>query len=341
MLAYAFRVLGEQGYANISAEKFENTTNLLSSILDKGVSQLIKRGVRNDYISTTEITSSPTGKINIAASIKNQYKTTHKVVCEHEEFISDILLNQIIKAAIKVAISSNDLDVDIKRSLRKNLLYFSSISDIRPNSIKWANIRYDRNNASYKMLINICYLLISGLLQTQETGELRVANIIDDQKMHRLYERFILEYYKRHYPMFHVSAPKILWDTHDEGISFLPTMKTDVTIQYEDLTLIIDAKYYGKIMQTGQYGKSTLKSENIYQIFAYVKNLDKDNTGKVSGALLYAKTDESIIPDEEGVLAGNKFIFTCLDLNKPFDEVIKQMDNLVIRWLGKSNLKAK
>lgn len=341
MLAYAFRVLGEQGYANISAEKFETTTNLLSSILDKGVSQLIKRGVRNDYISTTEITSSPTGKINIAASIKNQYKTTHKVVCEHEEFISDILLNQIIKAAIKVAISSNDLDVDIKRSLRKNLLYFSSISDIRPNSIKWANIRYDRNNASYKMLINICYLLISGLLQTQETGELRVANIIDDQKMHRLYERFILEYYKRHYPMFHVSAPKILWDTHDEGISFLPTMKTDVTIQYEDLTLIIDAKYYGKIMQTGQYGKSTLKSENIYQIFAYVKNLDKDNTGKVSGALLYAKTDESIIPDEEGVLAGNKFIFTCLDLNKPFDEVIKQMDNLVIRWLGKSNLKAK
>lgn len=341
MLAYAFRVLGEQGYANISAEKFENTTNLLSSILDKGVSQLIKRGVRNDYISTTEITSSPTGKINIAASIKNQYKTTHKVVCEHEEFVSDILLNQIIKAAIKVAISSNDLDVDIKRSLRKNLLYFSSISDIRPNSIKWANIRYDRNNASYKMLINICYLLISGLLQTQETGELRVANIIDDQKMHRLYERFILEYYKRHYPMFHVSAPKILWDTHDEGISFLPTMKTDVTIQYEDLTLIIDAKYYGKIIQTGQYGKSTLKSDNIYQIFAYVKNLDKDNTGKVSGALLYAKTDESITPDEEGVLAGNKFIFTCLDMNQPFEQITKQMDNLVVRWLGKSNLKTK
>ena len=341
MLAYAFRVLGEQGYANISAEKFENTTNLLSSILDKGVSQLIKRGVRNDYISTTEITSSPTGKINIAASIKNQYKTTHKVVCEHEEFVSDILLNQIIKAAIKVAISSNDLDVDIKRSLRKNLLYFSSISDIRPNSIKWANIRYDRNNASYKMLINICYLLISGLLQTQETGELRVANIIDDQKMHRLYELFILEYYKRHYPMFHVSAPKILWDTHDEGISFLPTMKTDVTIQYEDLTLIIDAKYYGKIIQTGQYGKSTLKSDNIYQIFAYVKNLDKDNTGKVSGALLYAKTDESITPDEEGVLAGNKFIFTCLDMNQPFEQITKQMDNLVVRWLGKSNLKTK
>lgn len=341
MLAYAFRVLGEKGYVNISTEEFKNTTNLLSSILDKGVSQLIKRGIRCDYKSTIEHTSSPIGKINITESIKNRYHTTHKVVCEHEEFVSNILLNQIIKAAIKIAVSSGDLDVDIKKNLRKNLLYFNSISDISPKCIKWHDIRYDRNNASYKMLINICYLLISGLLQTQETGGLRVANVIDDQKMHRLYERFILEYYKRHYPMFHVSAPKILWDTHDEGISFLPTMKTDVTIQYEDLTLIIDAKYYGKIMQTGQYGNSTLKSENIYQIYAYVKNLDKDNTGKVSGALLYAKTDESIVPDEEGVLGGNKFIFTCLDLNQPFEEITKQLDNLVIRWLGESNLKAK
>lgn len=341
MLAYAFRVLGEQGYANISTENFENTTNLLSAILDKGVSQLIKRGVRNDYISTTELTSSPIGKINISESIKNQYQSTHRVVCEHEEFVSNILLNQIIKAAIKVAVTSDDINVDIKKSLRKNLLYFNLISDINPKNIRWSQIRYDRNNASYKMLINICYLLITGLLQTEETGALRVANIIDDQKMHRLYERFILEYYKRHYPAFHVSAPKILWNTQDDGISFLPTMKTDVTLQYNDLTLIIDAKYYSNIMQVGQYGNVSLSSPNIYQIFTYVKSHDVNNTGKVSGALLYAKTDETVVPDEVGVLSGNKFIFTCLDLNQPFDTITKQMDNLIVKWIGDNNLKTK
>lgn len=338
MLAYAFRVLSERGYVDISAEKFDNTANLLSSILDKGVSQLIKRGVRNDYKPIIEQTSSPIGKINITESIKAQYHTTHKVVCEHEEFISNILLNQIIKAAIKVAIAS-DIETNTKKNLRKNLLYFNSVLDINPKSISWSSIRYDRNNASYKMLVNISYLLITGLLQSQEAGTLKIANIIDDQKMHRLYERFILEYYKRHYPVFHVSAPIINWDIHSEGISFLPTMKTDVTIKYEDLTLIIDAKFYTHILQTGQYGNSTLKSGNLYQIFTYVKNLDKDNTGKVSGALLYAKTDESIIPNEEGMLNGNKFIFTCLDMNQPFEEITKQMDNLVERWLGKSNLK--
>ena len=118
MLAYAFRVLSEQGYANISTEQFENTANLLSAILDKGVTQLIKRGVRNDYIPTIESTGSPVGKINIAESIKSQYAVTHRLVCEHEEFVSDILLNQIIKAAIKVAISSEEVDSAIKKNLR-------------------------------------------------------------------------------------------------------------------------------------------------------------------------------------------------------------------------------
>lgn len=62
MLAYAFRVLSERGYVNISPESFENTTNLLSAILDKGVTQLIKQGIRSDYIPTIENTGSPVGK---------------------------------------------------------------------------------------------------------------------------------------------------------------------------------------------------------------------------------------------------------------------------------------
>ena len=339
MLAYAFRVLSEQGYANISTEQFENTANLLSAILDKGVTQLIKRGVRNDYIPTIESTGSPVGKINIAESIKSQYEVTHRLVCEHEEFVSDILLNQIIKAAIKVAISSEEVDSAIKKNLRRNLFHFHSISDINPKSIKWSQIRYDRNNASYKMLVNICYLLITGLLQSEDKGSMRLANIIDDQKMHRLYERFILEYYKRHYPMFHVSAAKILWNTQDEGVVFLPTMKSDVTIKYQDLTLVVDAKYYSKTMQIGQFGNATMNSGNIYQIFTYVKNMDVENSGKVSGVLLYAKTDEAVVPDQEVTLAGNKFIMTTLDLNQPFENIARQMDAVIVKWTGDKTLK--
>lgn len=339
MLAYAFRVLSESGYVKISTEKFDNTTSLLSAILDKGVTQLIKQGIRNDYVSTVENTISPIGKINIADSIKANHTLTHKLVCEHEKFLSDIILNQIIKATIAIAIRSSTVDINIQKRLRRNLLYFNGVSNINSRDIKWEQIRYDRNSASYKMLVNICYLLITGLLQCEdETGEFRVANIIDDQKMHRLYERFILEYYKRHYPMLHVSAARILWDSNDTDLVFLPTMKSDVTIRYNNKTMVIDAKYYGKTMQTGQFDKKTIHSNNIYQIFTYVSNMDTEDNGDVSGSLLYAKTDEEITPDAEFTLKGKNFRVTTLDLGCEFEVISGQLDDIINKWADQNNL---
>jgi 5-methylcytosine-specific restriction enzyme subunit McrC len=55
-----------------------------------------------------------------------------------------------------------------------------------------------------------------------------------------------------------------------------------------------------------QYDKATLHSGNVYQIFAYVKNQDASGNGKVSGMLLYAKTDGQITPDYSYMMSGNK-----------------------------------
>ena len=54
MLAYAFQILREQGYAHCGTEDFENTADLLSAILVKGVSIQIKRGLGRSYVEQTE-----------------------------------------------------------------------------------------------------------------------------------------------------------------------------------------------------------------------------------------------------------------------------------------------
>ena len=76
----------------------------------------------------------------------------------------------------------------------------------------------------------------------------------------------------------------------------MPDMKTDITLQKDGKTLIIDAKYYGHILKSShQNAQKKLPSANLYQIFAYVKNLDRNVTGNISGLLLYAKTNEPTI----------------------------------------------
>jgi 5-methylcytosine-specific restriction enzyme subunit McrC len=89
---------------------------------------------------------------------------------------------------------------------------------------------------------------IKGLLLTENNGSRKLARYLDDQHMHNLYQRFVLEYYRKHYPEFKVTAAQIDWDIDDGIIDFLPAMKTDITIEYKGKTLIIDTKYYAHTM---------------------------------------------------------------------------------------------
>ena len=83
-----------------------------------------------------------------------------------------------------------------------------------------------------------------------------------------------------------------------------------------------------------RYDSHTIHSNNLYQIFAYVKNKDVQNTGNVSGMLLYAKTDEDISPDCTFEMSGNKISVKTLDLNTDFKHIAEQLDAIVEEWLG-------
>ena len=69
------------------------------------------------------------------------------------------------------------------------------------------------------------------------------------------------------------------------------------------------------------YNSRTQHSHNIYQIFAYVKNMDTANSGNVSGVLLYAKTNEEIVPDNKYMMSGNCICVKTLDLNTEFTNI--------------------
>ena len=108
-------------------------------------------------------------------------------------------------------------------------------------------------------------------------------------------------------------------------------MKSDIILSNGDRTIIIDTKYYGKTMQTN-YERATYISGNLYQIYTYVMNHSRGRTGNVSGVLLYAKTDESITPDEDMIISGNKIGVKTLDLNVDFSNISKQLDTIVGEW---------
>lgn len=334
MLSYAFQILNEQAYKNVSTEKFENVYELCAAILAKGMSSQIKRGLAKEYIPQTEPLSSLLGKINVSESIKTLSLLKKQLICEYDDFSINFYMNQIIKSTLELLLHS-DISKSRKKELRKLLVLLSDVDSIDIYSINW-NFRYNRNNQTYRMLVSVCYLVIKGLLQSNSDGSTRLMDFLDEQRMYRLYEKFILEYYRKEFPELSATASQINWQLDDGLGDMLPVMQSDIMLTYQDKTLIIDAKYYSHSTQK-QYDTHTIHSGNLYQIFTYVKNKTVEHADvahDISGLLLYARTDEIVLPDNTYHMSGNKISVKTLDLSQDFSVIASQLNAIIHDHFG-------
>ena len=314
MLSYAFNVLNEKRYDKVKTENFKNTSDLFAEILTIGISKQIKQGLMKDYIDINENTSSIHGKINISESINSQCFLKKQLNCTYDEFSINCYLNQIIKSTMQILLKSN-VSIKRKKKLKNLLWYFKEVDLIDINQINW-KIRFDKNNQNYRMLTGICYLTINGLIQ-----------------MSRLYEKFILNYYKKEHPEIQTNASQIDWQLDNDENFMLPIMQTDVMLSYLDNILIIDAKYYSKTTNTN-WGVDKVDSSNLYQIFTYVKNKQFElDSATVSGMLLYAKIDNQVELDNKYKMSGNIISVNTLDLNIDFKLIKQQLDGIIDEYL--------
>lgn len=336
MLTYAFQVLKKSNYDEIAAESFDNIQDLFAAILAKGTAQQLKQGLYREYIGQYKNMTVMRGKLDIQGTIHNKLQRKQQLCCEFDDLSVNNIFNQILKTTITILICEKSVKIKHKNELKKIMLFFDNIDVIDPTAIRWNMLCFQRNNQNYQMLMNICYFILDGLLQTTEKGSYKMTSF-SDEHMARLYEKFVLEYYRYHHGyLSEIKAAQIKWNLSGEVdenlIKFLPIMQTDIMLRYHEKILIIDAKYYKNTMQS-RFESHTLHSNNLYQIFTYVKNMDIESTGNVLGLLLYAKTDEEITPDCEYLMSSNRIIIKTLDLNKEFKQIARRLDEIVQLYL--------
>ena len=195
MLAYAFQVLKRNNYANIASEKFEHIEDLFAEILSRGISYQLKQGLYREYVPRTESLPTMRGKIDITKTIKHRIQCQQILSCEFDELSENNIFNQILKTTISILLQGKIVAKERKNKLKKVLPFFVNINTIEPSIVKW----------------NICYFILEGLLQTTEDGKYHMATF-SDEYMHRLYEKFVLEYYKTEHPELKTSTSRIKWN---------------------------------------------------------------------------------------------------------------------------------
>lgn len=338
MLAYAFQALHTDAFRSVETEPFENIHDLFAAILSKGIGQQLKQGLYRTYVGREDDLPVLRGQINFPGTIQNQIAHRQQLRCVYDEFSENNLLNQILKTTAQLLLQSADVRREYRRALRKELLFFGAVDTVDPRSIPWAALRFQKNNQTYQMLLGICQLVLQGLLLTETDGRHKLAAFLDEQRMCRLYEKFLLAYFKREHPELRAAAAQIPWALDGTASAAMPIMQSDISLQKGNRMLIIDAKYYARNMQI-HYDRYMLHSQNVYQIYTYVKNKAcvLERAGEqcdVAGMLLYAKTTDPIQPNGDFQLHGNRFFVRTLDLYAPFTAIRAALDEIAAAYFG-------
>lgn len=323
MLSYAYGVLKQDGFAHLGSEEFENIYELLSEILIRGISEQLKRGIYKEYTAIEEDMSLLRGKMKLTESLRLKAQSKSKLYCIYDEFSSNNILNQILKMTCLLLIKNDRVKVQQKKKLKQLLMYFGDVNEIRMKAVEWSQLNYHRNNQTYRMLMNICYLIWEGLIVNEDKGKYEFINFIKDKQMAKLFEKFVYEFYRLECPEIKTNyQQKINWITDDGYIDLLPSMNTDISLTKKHHRLIIDTKFYFGALQKNYLSENrTLISGNMYQIFTYVKN--SDFSGKVSGMLLYPTVEYDL--NQNYKLSGNDIFIRTIDLNKDFSEIAQRL----------------
>lgn len=335
MLCYAWNVIDYSDSTVCGDEEFSDIYNLLARILLKELGILLKRGFYKEYVEKAELMSNLKGQININDSVQQNILKNMKMICNYDEYSENVLFNQIIKATLIDFLKYSGLSKELQNQIRKILLAFNNIDLIRVEKKHFSMIKFHRNNLNYLVIMNVCKLFKYVLIANEDNGSVKFANYISEDQMQKVYEIFILNFYKKHLDksIYKVHAPKIKWhldsNTEDEWRGLFDIednpgdRRTDIVIEnkVKNIQFIIDAKYYKETLVSKHYNDNelTYRTSHLNQVRGYL--MDSDFQGKKIGALMYPTLN---VDFEKGMMIpilGAPIIIKTLNLNTKWENI--------------------
>ena len=329
LMAYAFQAIDVGEYKRLGTEDFEGMDDLLAAIVLLGFESQRRRGFERSYLPIDEEGWRIKGQLDMRGTMASQRKREAKAAYRYDEYSENTLLNRILKTSIAALVGDTAVSADRRRMLRSAFSFMQEVAVIDdPGRIRWSELRYHRNNRSYELLMNVCYMVIQKQLMDPSSEKATFALFDDKQQFSALFEGFLLNYFKTHFPQLDPAARKL--PRSDSAPAFVPTMLTDVSLSYGEKKLILDAKCYGRILSM-RYDAGTVSADHIRQIYYYASHTGSPED--VSAMLVYAGTGE--LPDSKS-WTDNGYAIGCaaLDLNTDFQRLSATLDSIAFDTFG-------
>ena len=316
-------------------ENPDDLPDLIAEFLADAVAERQRRQLSLGYRTREAALNRVRGRIDMLATERRQLLSRGLVACRFGVLTIDTPRNRFVRAALE-AISRQVRRQKLAHRCRKlaNDMKAMGVSGVPPTRRQMSTDRFGRHDADDRYMVAAAKLAFELALPTEGAG----ANVLplpnrEEHWVRQLFERAVGGFYQFVLPPhgWCVSTGRMLnwqieWSTAGVA-SILPNMKTDIVLEHPPSArrIVVDTKFKA-ILRSGRYRDKTLRSDDLYQIYAYLRSqVGRGNSlaDCAEGLLLHPSVGESV--DETAVIQGHRIRFATVDLTASTLEIRAQL----------------
>jgi 5-methylcytosine-specific restriction enzyme subunit McrC len=161
-------------------------------------------------------------------------------------------------------------------------------------------------------------------MPTEDVGSRKLYGIDRDLKfLWKLFESFVASFLDLRLTDWKVLTQRTMYWPAENNNEFLPVMKPDIVMRNirSGQLVVIDTKFTGNVLTTGQFGNLTFNRDHLFQIYAYLRSQEEesDHHRSATGMLLYPSVHFHL--SDQTRIQGHSLRWETVDLTSPWQQI--------------------
>ena len=325
----------------------DDIPELVAELLANAVERRMRRNITVGYRRRADVLNRVRGRIDLLRTERRQLLQRGQVACSFDELTADTPRNRCVREALLLlarVIKRKPLGRQCRElAARLGSAGVQSEPDARRVSGQILRSGAGWTDAEERQMLAAARLAFDLQIPTEEAGRalLAMANR-DANPGWKLYEYAMAGFYEavlRDRGWDVNNGRRMSWHMEDAEPSvrdLMPQMITDITLERRPAgnaanghRIVIDTKFMSPVT-SGQQGKETFRSANIYQMYAYLRS--QEDTGDplwrhATGVLLYPSL--GVDYDEAATIQGHRLRFATVNLVAESRTIRRQLLRIV------------
>jgi 5-methylcytosine-specific restriction enzyme subunit McrC len=263
-----------------------------------------------------------------------------RIACRFEDLTFDTPRNRFVRAALSVMavrVLNSKIEADCRRLATQ--LHLLGVGTIRPTRQQLSRDQIASHQSDDRFMVSIARLALDFVLPSESAGTTAVSRLDRDEVLlRRIFEKAVAGFYR------HEFHGRDGWKIHPQGWidwdvsssstgarALLPRMKPDLKLDKGlERRIVMDTKFTN-VLTPRMHGGDAFKSENIYQLYAYLRSQAGRREDPLSsiaeGILLYPSVDSDL--DEFVTIQGHRIRFATVNLAQSATVLLARLRSLL------------